>query len=426
MNRIDMGYRLTLLVCFCVAGLAKADNWPEWRGPNGNGISEETGLPTKWNGTDDAAWRAPLPGPAGSTPVIWGDRIYLTTSDGDALALMGLDTSGKVLWKESITGGNVTVRGDEGNYASPTPSTDGKHVWAMFGDGVLTCRTPDGAEVWTVDLQERYGKFDIQFGMTSTPVLEDGKLYVMCMYTGNSYIACLDAKTGKELWKHQRVSDATAECEHSYASPVLYRGEAATLLLAHGADYVTAHRLSDGEEVFRCGGLNGRGIAYNPTLRFVASPVAAEGLIVVPSAKKGPILGLKPDAEGDITDTSAKKAGHAWRINNNTPDVPSPLIHDGLVYLCGERGVLTCVDASTGERIYQERLEPARFRASPIYGDGKVYLVSRKGTIHVVKAGRDFELLAANKMNEEMSASLAIAGGRVYVRTFDALYSIGD
>ncbi len=401
---------------------AVADNWPTWRGPKGDGVSAETGLPTEWDGASGARWRLELPGPGGSTPVVWNDHIFLTSAEKGNLVLLSASTDGKLLWKETISSGDQPVRGDEGNMASPSPVTDGEHVWAMFGNAKLTCRDFSGKEVWTADLQERYGKFDIAFGVTSTPILDGDHLYLQCMYTGASYILCLDKRTGKEIWKHTRPSDAIEECEHSYASPFLYRDAKHEYLLVHGADYITAHQLSDGAEIFRCGGLNGKEKAYNPTLRFVASPVGAEGLIVVPSAKKGPVLGISPDAKGNIT---ASQAGHMWRMPNNTPDVPSPLIHEGIVYLCSEDGVLTTLEATSGKQIYRERVEPGRYRASPLYADGKIYFISRKGTVYVVQAGREFKLLAKNEMDEEASSSLAVAGGHIYIRTFNALYAVG-
>ncbi|MBY0587693.1 PQQ-binding-like beta-propeller repeat protein [bacterium] len=419
MKRCDV---MTTLVLLASASVGWADHWPTWRGPSGDGISTETGLATTWDGPKSARWRLELPGPGGSTPVIWGDKIFLTSADKGNLVLLAADTNGKLLWKEVVSSGDQPVRGDEGNMASPSPVTDGKHVWAMFGNAKLTCRDFTGKDVWTVDLQERYGKFDIAFGVTSTPILHGDHLYLQCMYTGASYILCLDSKTGKEIWKHDRPSDAIEECEHSYASPFLYRDAKHEYLLAHGADYISAHQLSDGAEIFRCGGLNGKEKAYNPTLRFVSSPVGGEGLIVVPSAKKGPVLGLSPEAKGNITATDE---GHLWRLPNNTPDVPSPLIHEGIVYLCSEDGVLTTLDAKTGKQIYRERIEPGRYRASPLFADGKIYFVSRKGTVYVVQAGREFKLLAKNAMDEEVSSSLAVADGIIYVRTFNALYAVG-
>lgn len=430
LHGFEQGYestmnRMLLLAFVWVLGVAPGvwgENWPTWRGIKGDGISAEKDLPTTWDGPSGATWRLELPGPGGSTPIVWKDRVFLTSADHGSLVLIAASTDGKLLWKERITSGDQPVRGDEGNMASPSPVTDGEHVWGMFGNAVLTCRDFDGKEGWTVDLQERYGKFDIAFGVTSTPILDGDHLYLQCMYTGASYVLCLDKKTGKEIWKKTRPSDAIEECEHSYASPFLYRDSKHEYLLVHGADFISAHQLSDGAEIFRCGGLNGKEKAYNPTLRFVASPVGGEGLIVVPSAKKGPVLGLSPDAKGNIT---ATEEGHRWRLPNNTPDVPSPLIHDGIVYLCSEDGVLTTLDAASGKQIYRERIEPGRYRASPLFADGKIYFVSRKGTVYVVQAGREFKLLAKNAMDEEISSSLAVADGKIYVRSFNALYCVG-
>jgi outer membrane protein assembly factor BamB len=413
-----------LALCLCLVGItarACAENWPQWRGARLDGISHETNLPLKWSKTENVAWRVELPGPGGSTPVIWDDRIYLTTAENEnQMVLMCIGTDGKLLWKHVMADQNQVVRGDEGNSASPSPATDGKHVWAMMGTGDIACFTADGEQVWAFNLQDRYGKFDIQFGMTSTPVLDGDRLYLQLLHTGGAQVLALDKATGNEVWKVARASDATAECEHSYASPVIYRDDRLELLLTHGCDYVVAHQLTDGQEVWRCGGLNPKG-RYNPTLRFVASPLAVPGLIVVPSAKNGPVLGLDPASKGDI---SASKEGHYWTREHNTPDVPSPLVVDGLLYLCREDGTLICMDAKTGEEFYTKRTHADRHRASPVYGDGKIYLTARDGTITVVKPGKEFEVLATNVMEESISSSLAISNGRIYVRTFDALYAI--
>jgi outer membrane protein assembly factor BamB len=184
---------------------------------------------------------------------------------------------------------------------------------------------------------------------------------------------------------------------------------------------VTAHRLKDGSEIWRSGGLNSRE-RYNPSFRLVASPVASPGLIVVPSAKNGPVLALKPDSQGDVT--SVMKQQH-WKLPRGTPDVPSPLIHEGIVYLCRENGDLTAVDSKTGQILYTNHTHQGRHRASPVYADGKVYLTSRNGIVSVVKAGRQFELLSQNHMEEQIAASPAISNGRIYLRTFQSLFAIG-
>ncbi len=418
-------YRTGLLCCLiasvALVPVARADNWPQWRGPQLDGISHEKDLPLEWSKTDNVAWRLELPGPAGSTPVVWEDHIYLTSADADGqLLVMAVRTDGKPLWKHTIGDQNKTVRGDEGNSASPSPATDGQYVWAMMGTGDLACFTADGEPVWAFNLQDRYGKFEIQFGMTSTPVLDGDRLYLQLLHSGGYYVLALDKKTGEEVWRADRPSDARAECEHSYASPVIYRDGQLQLLITHGCDYVVAHRLSDGKEIWRCGGLNPKG-RYNPTLRFVASPVAVPDLIIVPSAKNGPVLALDPTSSGDISNS---EQGHYWTREHNTPDVPSPLVVDGIVYLCRENGNLIAIDAETGEEFYSERTHADRHRASPVYADGKIYLTARDGTITVVKPGKEFEVLATNVMEESISSSPVISGGRIYLRTFDALYAI--
>ncbi|MBS0209982.1 MAG: DUF1080 domain-containing protein [Planctomycetes bacterium] len=412
-------------VCFLLLALvatARAENWPEWRGPHENGISSEKNTPVRWSKSENVAWRLPMPGPAGSTPVIWGNQIFLTSAKEQDLLLMCISTQGKLLWERTVGTGDEAVRGDEGNMASPSPATDGKFVWTLMGQGDLACFTTAGKPVWRFNVGQRWSPLKIAFGLTSTPVLDGDRLYVQLLHTDGAIVVALDKKTGRNIWVHQRKTDATAECLHSYASPMIYRDKERAYLLVHGSDYITAHDLKDGRELWRCGGLQSK-VKYNPTLRFVASPAAVPGLIVVPSAKNGPVLGLAPDGKGDITNTTAE---HRWTREKETPDVPSPLIVDDYVYLCRENGVLICMDAKTGEEKYMKRCFSDRYRASPVYADGKIYLASRKGVITVVKTGPEFEELAVNDMEEAISSSLALANGRLYIRTFDALYAVAD
>jgi outer membrane protein assembly factor BamB len=426
----------TVVVFVVVPG--QAENWPQWRGAKLDGISHEKDLPTKWSKDQNVAWRLKLPGAGGSTPVVWDDHIYLTSLDGNDLVLLCVSTDGKQLWKQVVTSGNKDVRGDEGNSASPSPVTDGEHVWAVMANGEAGCYTKDGQEVWKLDLEDRYGysgkqdgsaprKFNIAFGMTSTPVLDKGRLYFQFIHgegnpdTREATVVCLDAASGDLVWKVERPSEGHSENEHSYASPVLYRDNEREFLLTHGCDWVVAHDLKDGHEIWRCGDLNPKG-AYEPTLRFVASPVAVPGYIVVPSAKNRGVLCLKPDGKGDITD--ALQHSH-WRWTSNTPDVPSPLVVDDLVYFCRENGNLIVADVKTGKELYNEPTVRDRHRASPVYADGHVYLTARKGIVTVVKAGPEFEVVSENDLGESMSSSPAISNGRIYLRTFDALYAIG-
>jgi len=417
--------RLSFSVCLLILSLADlvhAENWPQWRGPGGDGVSKETNLPTHWSSTENIAWSLPLPGMGGSTPIVWGQHIFLTSADAqDNLWLLCISTVGKELWRRKL--GNDRFRHrmrQEGNGASPSPSTDGKHVWAFVGSGDFACFDFDGKEIWKFNAQERYGKFQIQYGMHTTPLLYGDRLYLQLLHSGGARVIALDKNSGETVWQVERKSDAVAECEQSYASPCIWRNGLQAYLITHGCDYAIAHRLEDGAEIWRLGDLNPKD-HYNRTLRFVASPVAVADLIVVPTAKNGPVVGVKPSASGMIR---AGSPGEQWRRSNNTPDVPSPLVHDGLVYLCRENGVLICLDAKTGKELYMESLHKQRYRASPVYADGKIYLTARDGVVSVVKAGPQFELLAVNHMNDDISASPAIADGRIYLRGFKALYAL--
>ena len=427
--------RLTLaaLALLCLVTTADSANWPNWRGPTQNGVSTETDIPARFGPEENVAWRLGLPGPAGATPVVWDERIFLTSIDGKDLLLMCIGTDGKLRWTRKVGSGNKAVRGDEGNSASPSPVTDGKHVWTMMATGQVACFTVEGKPVWTRNLNKDYGPFVIAFGVTSSPVLVDGKLIVQVIHGAlrnpkpdevPALLIALKADSGKLAWKQVRKSDAYYENKHSYASPFVYNDGKRKMIVSHGADYTIAFRIKDGREIWRLGGLNPQNDPlkkYHRTLRFVASPTAVPGLIVIPTAKNGPVVAIRPDGQGDIT---GNKKLHVWTRPNNTPDVPNPLIHNGLVYLCRENGNLVCMDAKTGKEYYHERTHRQRHRASPIYVDGKILCVARDGMVTVAKAGKTFEILSQNNMGESISASPVIANGTLYLRSFEALWAI--
>jgi outer membrane protein assembly factor BamB len=401
---------------------ARAENWPQWRGPHDDGISGETNLPVQWSPKENVVWKLALPGTSGATPAVWGDRVFLTSQDGDDVVLLCVGTNGKERWKQKLSTGKAKYMRDEANMASPSPSTDGQHVYVFTGAGDLACFDFDSKEAWKFNAQDRYGPFKIQWGMHVTPLLHGDRLYLSLLHSGGWWVIALDKATGKDVWKVRRESDARRECEQAYASPTLGHDGQEEYLIVHGCDYTTAHRLTDGSEIWRLGGLNPPE-KYNPTLRLVASPVATADLIVVPTAKNGPVVGLKPSAKGTI---AAGNSFEQWRRNRDTPDVPSPLVHDGLVYLCRENGILICMDAKTGMELYQERLHAARYRASPVYADGKIYCTARDGTFTVIKAGPKYERLAENRLPDQFAASPAISSGMIYFRGFEALYAIGQ
>ncbi len=405
-------------------------NWPQWRGAALDSISPDGGLPAPLDLEQHLLWKLPLPGPAGSSPVVHDGVAFLTSvaADDKGLLLLAVDQSGKVAWQKALGGENRNSR-DGANSASPSPCTDGQHVWATTGQGVMSCFTVAGEEVWRVDLQERFGTFDIQFGMSSTPVLDAGRLFLQLIHgsmrdpePGIGHVVCLDAATGETVWHQERKTGATIENKHSYASPTIYRDENQAFLLTHGGDFVMAHRLNDGGELWRCGGLN-PAEDFNPTLRFVSTPATAAGLIVVPSARSGCVLALKPGGAGDL---SGREDFLHWKLDRGSPDVASPLIHDGRVWFFRENGVVLCCNAADGDRLYQRRLLADQHRSTPVIAGNRIFITGRDGTLTILGTGADPEVIASLELKETTTASPAIAGGRLFIRTFNHLWCLGS
>ncbi len=409
---------------------AYAENWPQWRGPRFNGTSSASDLPTTWSQKENVRWRVELPGPAASTPAVWGDRIFLTSTENetDSLFVLSFDRSGQLQWSHDVGRGNRKKLPDrlahETTPASPSPATDGKHVWALFGTNILVKLNYSGDEIWRVDLASRYGSVNNYFGLSMSPLLYEGRLYLQLLHTDAQLIVALDAATGDEVWQHQRSTNAREECLHSYASPTPFvsRSNGAAQILIQGADYITSHRIADGNELWRYGTLNPAD-SYNPTFRLVSTPIAVEGTVIVPTAKRGPVIGLRP---GDFSGSIAKGSDQfVWELERGTPDVPSPLVFGGLVYLSGEKGTLTVLDFKSGEVVYDERVHQSTHRGSPVHADGKIFLTGTDGTVSLIRPGREFEVIAKNDLGEYLAASPAISGDTIYLRTYDALYAIG-
>ena len=407
-----------IILTTLLALLAAPDDWPTWRGPNRDGVSAERGLPTTWGPDKNVLWKLDLPGPAGSTPIVVKGRIFLVTPkpETEQLLLLCVGADGKPLWEKELAKGVKTFT----NMASASPSSDGAQVWAYVGTGDLACFTLEGQEVWRLQMQERYGRFKIQFGMTSTPLLQDGRLYLQLIHSGGAWVLALDAATGKEVWKAARKSDGTDECEHSYASVQWWAGG---VLVSHGNDYTIGHDPKDGSELWRLGDLNPKE-KYNKTLRFVSSPLVTRDLIIVPTAKGGAVVALDPHAKGTVD--REHPTHQKWRVNAGTPDVASPLLVEDLVYLSDNGGALTVLDAGTGAQVYKQRPDKDGHFASPVAGDGKIYLAGRNGTVSVVAAGREFKVLSVNSLGTPFDASPAISGGRLYLRGATALWAIGE
>ncbi len=418
-----------LLVLLSLGGrsVVSAQNWPQWRGEKFDSLAPDQELPVEFSADKNLAWKFSMPGPGGSTPVVWDGTVFVTTADesGDDLFLLAIGPDGQQIWRRPLGGKNREIRMDNANLASPSPITDGQHVWATTGAGVLSCFDMAGEPVWELDLQEKYGQFDIQFGMSTTPIRVDDRLYMQLIHgamrssdPGFGMVIALEASTGDVVWEQKRETDAVAENKHSYASPVLYEDSRQRFLLTHGGDFLIAHALEDGHELWRCAGLNAKE-NYNNFLRFVSSPAAQPGLIVAPSAKTGRVLALKPDGSGDITDDEQHQH---WMKPRGSPDVATPVIYDGMVFLFREDGIVACLDATTGDLVWEKRLLADRHRSTPVVANGNFYITGRDGTVTVLKAAREPEVLASNSLGETTTASPAIAGGRLYVRTFENLY----
>lgn len=412
-----MALRLGLVIL--VSLLAAAENWPQWRGPSLTGVSKETGLPVKWTTEENIAWKLPMPDRSGATPIIWEDRVFLNVAEKGALFLWSVDRrTGTVQWKKHIADGDRRI--NKQNMSSPSPSTDGKHVWVMTGLGIMKCFDFAGQEVWKRDIQADYGKFGLNWGYASSPLLHEDALYVQVLHgmrtDDPSYVLKIDKLTGKTLWRVERPTAAIVESPDSYTTPMLATVGARRELIITGGDVITGHDLQTGKELWRGGGFNP---TNNPTQRIIASAVVGGDIIYAPTRVK-PMIAYRAGGEGDVTAT------HQVFQFNNGPDVPTPALDAGLLYIVRDNGTVYCLDAKTGEEVYGGvRLRPGTYSASPIVGDGKVYITSEEGVSSVFKAGPKFELLAENEMGEYTLSSVAISGGQIFLRTAGHLYCIG-
>lgn len=396
-----------------------AGNWPQWRGPSLNGVSDEKNLPAKWSAEENIAWTLAMPGVSGSTPIIWGERVFLNVAEGDDLYLWCVDkTKGALAWKKLLGGGNMKMR--KHNMSSPSPVTDGKSVYVMTGTGILKSFDFTGRELWSRDLPKDYGAFGLNWGYASSPLLHEGSLYIQVlhgMHTDEpSYVMRVDRMTGKTVWKVNRPTDAVQESPDAYTTPALLRHGNATEIVVTGGDVVTGHDLMTGRELWRAGGLNPDA---NPFYRIVASPIALDGVIYAPTRVK-PLQAFRAGGRGDITKT------HLIWSTPNGPDVPTPTTDGKYFYIVNDRGIMWCLDAKTGREIYgQQRLKSGTYSASPVLADGKIYATSEDGVTSVVRAGEKFELLAENDLKEYCLSSPAISDGQIFIRTTGRLYAIG-
>jgi outer membrane protein assembly factor BamB len=402
------------LIFFCASlSVLSADPWPQWRGPHLNGISKEKNLPTRWSKTENIAWRLSLPPLTGSTPAIWGSRIFLHLVEDDAMYLWCVERSaGTVLWKKHVADGDMMAR--KANMSSPSPVTDGEHVWVMTGTGTLKAFDMDGNERWTRNLSKEYGAFGLNWNYSSSPLLYRDALIVQVLHgmktEAPSYVLSMDKITGKTRWRVERPDRATGEGKDAYTTPsVAYVGNAAEIVVS-GAVAVTGHDPETGKELWRAGGLNDD--------RTVASPVVFGDLIFAPSRQR-PLLALKAGGTGDVT------SSHVMWTFNKGPDVPTPVSDGTYLYNITDNGVLYCLDTKTGAVVYQQRLRSATYSGSPVLADGRMYVTNEEGLTVVAKVSPPFELIAENDLDDYTLSSPAISDGQIFIRTKNYLYAIG-
>ena len=403
-----MSRRLVLtLLTLSVSGPTNAENWPGWRGPTGMGISGESNLPVEWSKANNIRWKVELQGAGVSAPVVWGERVFLTASDGrlnDRLHVFCYHRQdGKLLWHSRFFGTAPTDLFAPGGMAVPTPVTDGKHLFTLFGTGDLMCLDFAGKPVWIRSLAQEYGPFRNRWGMGTSPILVGDNLIVQVDHWSQSYLLCVDAKTGANRWKTDR--DASV----NWSSPLTVKFKDHDELIVLGTYRAMGYDLETGSERWHVRGMG---------MQCIPSPIVEGNVLVAASGEN--TMAIKLDGKsGNLTDSNM-----LWINKKAAAYLPSPVLYKGLVYIAGDRGINTCLDAAKGTVVWKKRLGD-QYYASPVAGDGKVYFPSKGGIVFVVKAGPQYEVLAKNDMGEGIVASLAISDGQIFLRGEKHLFCIG-
>jgi outer membrane protein assembly factor BamB len=425
----------------------KGENWPSFRGQYARGVSENFSTSITWNvdSSKNIKWKTPIPGLGHSCPVIWGNRIFVTTAISgkkDPELKVGLygsiksvddetehqwkvycldKNSGKILWEKMAHKGIPKAkRHPKATHANSTPATDGKHVVAFFGSEGLYCYDMNGKLIWKKDFGVLDSGFFVapaaQWGFASSPVIHESVVIVQCDVLRDTFLAALDIETGKEIWRTQREDVPT------WSTPTIHVGSQRTQIIVNGFKHIGGYDFKTGKEVWK---ISGGGDIPVPT------PVVAHDLIFINSAhgKMSPIYAIKLNSKGDISLQPGNKSNEyiVWSIRRGGAYIQTPLVYGEYLYNLRGNGSLNCYRAKTGESIYVKKLgNMASFSASGVAADGKLYFSSENGDIFVVKAGPDFELLSTNSMNDICMATPAISEGVLYFRTHHYLAAVSD
>jgi len=420
-----MRMSVTCLLFFLVttASLAAADgNWPRWRGPDDSGGIRSGRYPVTWT-PETAMWKVDIPGKGFSTPVVWDDRIYLTTGTEGQDTVLAFDGSGQELWQRQL-GPEVAGKHKNGSGSNPSAATDGSAVFVFFKSGRFAAMELDGTIRWQTNLFERYGKDDRFWDFGTSPVLTKKDVVLAHMHDGESWLAAFDKATGQVSWKVPRNYETPTEGRQGYSTPIVFSHEGTEAILVWGAQHLTAHNAANGRIIWSCGDFNPRGARYWPS---VAGPVISGTVAVVPCGRadrRQPRLhGIKLGGSGDVTETH-----RLWKREDTGSFIPTPAEHNGRVYVIGDRGDIHCIDPLTGKTIWSDDFPRGKgnFYASPLIAGGHLYAASLDGMVYVLKLGDKFEIVSEIDMQDRIIASPIAVSNRLLIRTDHHLYCIGD
>jgi hypothetical protein len=383
--------------------------WPRWRGPSGQGLATGTGYPDTWSPTQGVLWKTAVPGAGNSSPIVWGDHIFVTSSyeGGRKLSLLAYRRSdGRLLWETPAPAGRTDSGAHYKNgHASSTPATDGQRVYVLFGARGLFAFDFAGKLAWERDL----GPMDAYHGAAGSPLLYRDRIILYQDQFSGSFIAAFDTRTGRELWRTRR--DASV----GWGTPIAIRAGQRDEIIVNGQQRVTSYDPITGRELWRCGGT---------TYEVIPTPVVGYGMVFCSSGRAGPTLAIRPGGSGDVSRTHL-----AWESPRGSPFVPSPILYGEQIYMVNDMAsIVTSLSATTGQSLWQGRLGVAQregFSASPVAVDGKIFFTNDDGETFVLRAGPTFELMHVNQLGESILASPALVDGRWYFRTQRNLYAVG-